>query len=201
MFRISPNLLFLILCGLLSPFSVIAQGAAPEDHPALEIASEYVRNITNQDWAAAAEKMKFRHLERDHARYIRSARNTPSVDDEVRMLKRLKVERMRDLESMSGKEFFAADRAAAHGERGLTPLMNQKLQESFEMTLLGGLLEGDSIVHVMIRTSHETIEAVVNELVIISVEKDEGDWVISPEHQQIRVQPILGAPAPAKAGG
>ena len=60
------------------------------------------------------------------------------------------------------------------------------------MTFLGQALEGSDVTHVVARSSQETLESVIDELLMISCKKDkEGKWKIVPDMARPNVTPLV----------
>jgi|GEM_PF-1902135 len=181
---------------LAMPISAVAQSAIDEKHPAVATAVAYVRDVSTKNWESAAEKLKARHLDLQRVKYSRAIRSTPSIDAEVRMLQRLGVERVREVEAMSGRDFYIRHQRAIDNERKLTPSTHKRMTETFKATFLGAIQEGDGLVHVVMRTSHNTLNATVSELLIVSMEKDGSNWLVAPEHQELQIKPLITGDLP-----
>ena len=147
---------------------------------------------------AAAEKVKPKHLDAQVKKYARAVRNTPSVDAEDAMLRRLGVKRLREIEAMDGPAFYVAHQRALERERRITPTTRKRIEESFHFKLLGAVEENDDLVHILVRTSHETLNAIISELLIVSIESVAGNWLIAPEHQEMKVRPLITGELPAE---
>lgn len=186
------------LCVMGGARKATAAGALGDDHPAVAIALDYVNYVSMRRYEVAAAQIKPEYLDRQLHKYVRAVRATPSVATEEAMLGRLGVQRIREVEAMDGSSFFVAHQQALDKERRITPNTRKKMEDSFRSELLGGVRESDSVVHVLIRTRHETLNAVISELLMVSLELVEGKWLVAPEHQELRMRPLITGELPAE---
>ena len=176
-------------------------GDPPEtiSHPVAVTANAYLRKVAEKDWPAAAEFIKPRALARQHHEYAMLARRAPTIDEEVRILERLGIERLRDLEKMTPTQFYIANREALERANRLTPAVIAKMKETFRADILGVVEEEpDRLTHVLVRTTHETLDTVITERILLSFEKDpaSGKWLVAPEYQTMGVRPLITGELP-----
>lgn len=187
-------LAFVFFSGALRKLS--AEGVLADDHPAIAIAVDYVNYVSMRRYELAASQIKPDYLKRQVNKYVRAVRSTPSVATEDAMLGRLGVERVREVEAMEGIRFYVAHQQALDKERRITPATREKMEKSFRYELLGGLRETNEVVHVLVRTRHETLNAVISELLMVSLELVDGEWRVAPEHQELRMRPLITGELP-----
>jgi hypothetical protein len=171
-------------------------GNLSDDHPAVAIALDYVNYVSRSRYEVAALQIKPDYLEDQVRKYVRAVRSTASIETEEAMLRRMGVERIRDIEEMGGMQFYVAYQQALDRERKLTPATRARMEESFRSELLGGVSESQTVAHAVIRTRRETLNAVISELLVVSLELIDGKWLIAPEYQELSMKPLITGEVP-----
>lgn len=186
----------------------LALGAAaetlPPNHPSATVVKTYLENIVKQDWKASSEMLLPASLERKKAQMVEIVRNSRTMTEEATRLKLLGVKDLRALEKLSPQEAYIADRKAGHemDERfKITPEVVKRKQETLRINILGLVPEeGGKIVHAVVRTRQETLDASIEELLVISVAQDKEDskkWLVVPDMQVPITTPLKQPETPA----
>jgi len=197
-------------------FSVVGFSAQAEniplDHPASGVVKEYLGAVVKQDWMTAATMLLPTSLERKQKETIQVVKTAPTMSDENEMLRKLGVKDISDLDKMTPQEFYAADRMAVHQKMSVSPEIKRKKQETLKIDVisLGGEDE-NRVVHAVVRTSQETLDARIEELFLISMIQDKENpkkWLVVPDMMRPMTTPLAAAsaapaatpPAPTSSG-
>jgi hypothetical protein len=176
----------------------------PADHPTAAFVKSYLQSIVKQDWEGAASMLLTSSLERKKTQIIDNIKNSRTMTEEEAKLKLLRVKDVRDIEKMSPQAAYIADRKAVHDldERmKITPEVLKRKEETLRINILGLVPEEDGkIVHAVVRTHQETLDASIEELLLISVVQDREDpkkWFVAPDMQVPITTALKQAAAPA----
>jgi hypothetical protein len=165
-------------------------GAAPEDHAAAKVSATYIKAVAAQDWDAAFLLLEKDSVAMRRAEMVEAVRASPTIDIERRRLEALGIKSLEELRDMDEKSFYIAERKASHDRLETTPAEVQKKMASLVMNFLA-VGEEDDLAHVVVRTSHETPEARVSELLFLSLRKgSDGVYRVAPEVQRPQVEEL-----------
>jgi hypothetical protein len=157
----------------------------PMNHPTAELVKTYLTAVVNQDWEKAGSMLALPSLQKKLQETVSIIQMAPTMTEEAAMLAKLGVKDLAELQKMSPTAFYAAERAAVHQRIGADPAVMAKKKETLKINIIGLAGEdGDRIVHAVVRTSQETLKEKIQELFLISLEKDAEDgkkWLIVPD--------------------
>jgi hypothetical protein len=181
-------------------FTGISRGHAenlPADHPSSAAVKEYLKAVVKEDWKTAADMLLPKSLDRLKQSTVNAIKNARTMSEEAAMLGMFGVKDIRDLEKMSSQETYVLDRKAVHERNRIKPDDLKRKQETLNINILG-LVPEDSgkIVHAVVRTKQETTEMMIEELLIISVVRDQQDskkWYVVPDMQVPLTTPLKAA--------
>ncbi|MCE9518623.1 MAG: hypothetical protein K8R87_03525 [Verrucomicrobia bacterium] len=193
-----------LLLGLILLFPAHLQAETiPADHPSAAMVKSYLTNVVKQDWPAASEMLLPSSLERKKAQMVEIIKNSRTLTEENAKLKMLNVKDVRDIEKMTPQAAYIADRKAVHelDERmKITPEVLKRKLDTLKIDILGLIPEeAGKIIHAVVRTRQETLEASIEELLLISVVQDKTDskkWYIAPDMQVPITLPLKTEDAP-----
>lgn len=179
--------------------------AIPPDHASAKLVKAYLENVVKQDWNAASEMLLPTSLERKKAQMIDIIKSSRTMTEEQAKLRLLGVKDLREVEKMTAQAAYIADRKAVHemDERmKITPEVLKRKTETLNINILGLVPEDDGkIVHAVVRTRQETLDASIEELLLISVVQDRSDskkWYVAPDMQVPITLPLKAEEAPKK---
>lgn len=168
----------------------------PPDHPAAELVKTYLTAVVHQDWEKAGSMLAVPSLEKKLQETVSIIQMAPTMTEEAAMLAKLGVKDLAELQKMSPTAFYAAERAAVHQRIGADPAVMAKKKETLKINIIGLAGEdGDRIVHAVVRTSQETLKEKIQELFLISLEKDAQDakkWLIVPDMMRPLAEKLPG---------
>jgi len=168
----------------------------PLDHPAAGLVKTYLTAVVNQDWEKAGSMLAVPSLEKKLQETVSIIQMAPTMTEEAAMLAKLGVKDLAELQKMSPTAFYAAERAAVHQRIGADPEVMAKKKETLQINIIGLAGEdGDRIVHAVVRTSQETLKEKIQELFLISLEKDAQDakkWLIVPDMMRPLAEKLPG---------
>ncbi|MCB1208782.1 MAG: hypothetical protein KDK97_05625 [Verrucomicrobiales bacterium] len=180
----------------------------PADHPCVAIVKDYLTDVVNQDWKGAAGYLAEFSLVQRQRDTVAAIKMAPTMTEEAAMLAKLGVKDVRELEKMTPQDLYVAERQAVHEKLALPEDVVKRKKESLKVDVLGvcGEEEG-KIVHIVVRTSQETMTDRIEELFLISLVQDKDNakkWFIVPEMMRPTKVPLAdaaadSAPAPAPA--
>jgi hypothetical protein len=183
----APRSLFCIASALILSFQAPESRAEnlPMNHPTAELVKTYLTAVVNQDWEKAGSMLALPSLQKKLQETVSIIQMAPTMTEEAAMLAKLGVKDLAELQKMSPTAFYAAERAAVHQRIGADPAVMAKKKETLKINIIGlAGEEGDRIVHAVVRTSQETLKEKIQELFLISLEKDADDgktWLIVPD--------------------
>lgn len=203
------NLAILTLSAL-SAFGLISKAENVQlDHPSAAAVKAYLTAVVAQDWKSAATMLLPTSLERKQKETIAIVKMAPTMTEERQMLEKLGAKDIGELEKMSAQDFYIADRIAVHQKMNISDEVKKKKQESLQIKVvsLGG--EDDNrVLHAVVRTSQETVDAKIEELFLISMVQDKENkdkWLVVPDMMRPITTPLkdgaaAAAPAAPKEG-
>lgn len=169
----------------------------PPDHPTAALVKEYLTAVVNQDWEKAGSMLYVPSLERKQQETVSVIKMAPTMTEEAAMLAKLGVKDLAELEKMSPRAFYAAERAAVHARMSIEPAVLARKKETLKINIIGlAGEEGDRIVHAVVRTYQETLKEKIQELFLISLQKDESSekkWLIVPDMMRPLAEKLPGA--------
>jgi hypothetical protein len=183
----APRSLFCFASALILSFQAPESRAEnlPMNHPTAELVKTYLTAVVNQDWEKAGSMLALPSLQKKLQETVSIIQMAPTMTEEAAMLAKLGVKDLAELQKMSPTAFYAAERAAVHQRIGADPAVMAKKKETLKINIIGlAGEEGDRIVHAVVRTSQETLKEKIQELFLISLEKDAEDgkkWLIVPD--------------------
>jgi hypothetical protein len=168
----------------------------PMEHPAAALVKSYLTAVVHQDWEKAGSMLAVPSLEKKLQETVSIIQMAPTMTEEAAMLAKLGVKDLAELQKMSPTAFYAAERAAVHQRIGADPAVMAKKKETLKINIIGLAGEdGDRIVHAVVRTSQETLKEKIQELFLISLEKDsknEKNWLIVPDMMRPVAEKLAG---------
>lgn len=190
------QLLSLFAC-LVAFSSMVHAETLTQDHPTADIVKKYLRAIVDQDWHTSSQMLVPTSLERRKLQIIEAIKRSPTITAEAAALATLGLKDLRDLEKMPAQEVYMAERKAMHERLGIKPEVMKRKQETFKATILGLIGEDKGkTVHALVRTSQETGDTVIEELLLISLVQDKDStqkWLIAPDMQNPVTRPLSKA--------
>lgn len=200
---LSPSLLLALT--LLTPAALRAE-TVPADHPAAAFVKTYLQNVVKQDWAASSEMLLPSSLERKKAQMVEIIRNSRTMTEEKAKLDLLKAKDIREVEKMTPQAAYIADRKAVHEMDERMKITAEVIKRKFDtlsVNILGLISEeAGKIIHAVVRTRQETMDASIEELLLISVVQDKTDlkkWYVAPDMQVPMTLPLKKEEAPKEA--
>ena len=169
----------------------------PIDHECASLVKKYLTAVVEQDWKTAAEMIITESLERRQRETVGIIKAAPTMTDEAAMLQGYNAKDYKELEKMTPQEFYVVDRNAWHQKLKIAPETMKRKKETLKINILSVASEPDKkYVHVVVRTSQETLADKIEELFLISFvphPKNSKSWLISPEMKDRPViTPLLG---------
>ena len=187
------HLLSLFVC-LVAFSSTVHAETLTLDHPAAEVVKKYLHAIVEQDWQTSSQMLVPTSLERRKAQIIEAIKRSPTITAEAAALATLGLKDLRDLEKMPAQEVYIAERKAMHERLGIKPEVMKRKLETFKANILGLVGEDKGkTVHALVRTSQETGDSVIEELLLISMVQDKDSakkWLIAPDMQNPVTRPL-----------
>jgi hypothetical protein len=189
---------FLLTCVTGSFLSLAAQAETlPATHPTAAVVKKYLESVVKQDWETAGNMLLPTSLERRKEQMILSIKNSETMTIEAAKLNMLGIKDIKELQKMSPQQAYVVDRKAVHERVKLTEEVLKKKQETLKINILGLIPEDDAkIVHALVRTNQETLDAKIDELLLISVVQDKADakkWLVAPDMQNPVTTPLKAA--------
>lgn len=175
----------------------------PPDHPAAALVQSYLDHVVKQDWTTTSTMLLPSSLERKKDQMVENIKNSRTMTEEQTKLKLLGAKDVREIEKMSPQDAYIADRKAVHqmDERmKITPEVIKRKSETLRIVILALVPEDEGkVVHAVVRTRQETLDASIEELLLISAVQDKADpkkWYVAPDMQVPITAPLKKEEAP-----
>ncbi len=188
------HLLKFLTSFLCATATCLAQDAAPANHPAAPVALIYLKAVVGQDWQKCSEMLLHGALARKHQDAIKIVKNSSTMPEETAWLASLNLKSIAELEKLTPQQFYVTERSAVH--KGLVQPAGSLARQlaTIQMTVLSvGTEEGGRFAHVLVRSHRETTDAMVHELTLVSLVRDEADptkWSVMPDTQLPVAEPL-----------
>jgi hypothetical protein len=191
-----PNLV-LFFCIFIFAISLRAE-VLPLNHECADLVKRYLTAVVEQDWKTAAEMIVEDSLQRRQRETVSIIKSAPTMTDEAAMLQGYNAKDYKELEKMSPQEFYVVDRNAWHQKLKIAPETTKRKKETLKIEILSVADEKQKgFVHVVVRTSQETLTDKIEELFLISFvpnPKSPKNWLIAPEMKdRPTITPLAGA--------
>lgn len=182
---------------LSSIFTVSAENL-PADHPSAGVVKKYLESVVKQDWKTAADLLLPPSLERRKIQMIGAVKSSATMTEEATKLSMLGLKDISELEKLSPKDAYVADRKAVHDRMKISPENIKKKVDTLKINILGLVSESEGkVIHAVVRTKQDTLDSTIEELLLISLTQDKESsktWLIVPDMQAPITTP-LNAPA------
>lgn len=169
----------------------------PLDHECAGLVKKYLTAVVEQDWKTAADMIVEDSLQRRQRETVSIIKSAPTMTDEAAMLQGYNAKDYKELEKMSPQEFYVVDRNAWHQKLKIAPETTKRKKETLSIEILSVATEKQKgYVHVVVRTSQETLTDKIEELFLISFvpnPKNPKSWLIAPEMKdRPTITPLAG---------
>jgi hypothetical protein len=140
-------------------------------------------------------------LARRQKKVAEAIKNSSTMTEEAAKLSLLGLKDVRELEKMSPQEAYVLDRKAVHDRLKIPAATIKRKSDTLKIKILGVASEEEGkIIHVVVRTSQETEDTLIEELLLISCAQDKEDakkWLIVPDMQEPITTPLKAPAAPS----
>jgi hypothetical protein len=197
--RLLPSLsLILALTGGLVPQSraQTATAAQAESHPAAGVVVSYLRYSIGRQFAKAAALIEPESLKGLHADYVRRLKAAPLMQEEEDMCRAVGKKNLEAVSVMTPTDFYIAYNSGLQERYQVTDEVNAHIAQSLELSIISVGEEKPGLVHVVVRTAHNTMTVHVENLETLSLVNQGGSWLVSLSEKMPKVSK-LNAAAPA----
>ena len=159
-------------------------------HPAAKIVSDYLAAVVGQNWKDAAEHVAVDALERRKQQFVEAVAASPTIDIERARLEGLSVRDIEELRRMDPREFYERERDALHRPLNVTPATLERKRDTLKVSFIAVVEEGEDIAHALVRTTQETLDTLIEEMLVLTLEKQSDDvWRVVPDAQRPIISP------------
>jgi hypothetical protein len=174
-----------------------------EKHPAAQVVVKFLRYSVNREYEKAAELIQPDSLVTLQKEYLAKVKNPRVALDQVTaMCRAVGVQDERGIEAMTPRAFYAAYNQGMQRRYNVTDEVNRRIADTLELGLLSVAEEGPALVHFVVRTQHRTMANEVRHLEIISLVRQDAQWLVSLGEHEPKYTPLAAgtrtAPAVAK---
>ena len=181
---------------LLAPLSAFAQDDPKATaHPASKVVQNYLQLVLQRQWNQSATLVEPSSLKQLHADFLRRLKAAPTMDDEQEMTRRVGKETFTEVENMTPLAFYTAYHDGLQERWKVSPEVIKKVRDSLTVRLLSLAEEDPEHVHILVRTKHSNDKALIENLELISLIKQDGSWKVALNEQAPRITPLDQAPA------
>jgi hypothetical protein len=168
--------------------------SAGESHPATAVVREYLNFVLQREWGKSADLVEPKSLDSLQKDYMERVRRAQTMDEEEMMFRRVGKSTMEDLVAMAPKDFYMAYHKGLQERMQIDEAALERVKKSLQMKVLSVAEEGDSRVHVLVRTKHANDKIQVENLELISLLKTGGKWLVGLNEQMPKVTGLDGKP-------
>ncbi len=152
----------------------------PNDHPASTIVIQYLNHALRHEWTKATSLITANSLSNVHQGWVAGVkRNARTIDDEMDAVRLVGKKSLKEVENMDSGAFYAAYHKAQQREFAMDEDRLAQIMKSLQVNVLSAGVEGDSLVHILVRTKHVDDNAQVSNLELVSLRKTESGWRVS----------------------
>lgn len=190
-------------CIFLSPVAAQDTPTEFDKHPAVAVVKDYLKCMLEQDWTGSSKLVEPKSLNDLRDDYVKRVKSTASLDEEKMVVEKFKVERLEDIEKMSGTDFYIAYHRLLKERAPVEPAVLKKVRDSMKLRILSVAMENENLCHILVRTKHNNDRVTVESLEVLSMVKLGGKWVVGLNEQTPKITPLdaagSGAAAPVPA--
>ena len=161
-----------------------------EAHPATQVVIRYLRLSLNHDFDKAAAIMEPDSLKEFQRQYVERMKQPIGLDEVLAMCRAVGKEDETDVEKMPPAEFYAAYNRGLQKRYNVTPEAHQRIADTLDLVVLAAADERPDLVHMLVRTKHETLRNRIQNLELITLVKKDDQWLVSLGEQLTKVQPL-----------
>jgi hypothetical protein len=177
-----------------------------ERHPAAKVVVDFLRLSVNRDWEKVAGLVAPDSLETLKRDYLKSVGDpTLPFDQAQAMCRAVGVEDEAAIAAMTPVAFYVAYNQGLQKRYNVTDAINRRIAQTLELNLLSIAEERADLVHLVVRTEHQTMNHQVRNLEIVSLVKQNGRWLVALGEQKPKYTPLPGKPGasaePREPGG
>jgi hypothetical protein len=158
-----------------------------EQKAAEKVVVSYLDLALRHDWASATKLVEPASLAGVKDGWLERAERAPTIDDEMRIVRSVGKESLDEVRAMPPAEFYAAYHAALAQRFNLTEARIKSIADSLKLRVLAIAMETDSLVHVLVRTTHADEDRHVSKLELVSLVKAGDRWLVSLDEQGPKV--------------
>ena len=160
-------------------------------HPAAKVVTDYLKAVVGQDWKDAAEHVALDALQRRQQQFVEAVQASPTIDIERARLEGLDVRDIEELRRMDPREFYQRERDAMHRPLNVTPATLDRKKNSLKVSFIAVVEDGDTVTHALVRTTQETLDTMIEEMLVLTLEKQADDaWRVVPDAQRPIITPL-----------
>ena len=160
---------------------------AINQHPATLVTFEYLRNAMGQDWRKASALMEPASLEILKARYIIRIKAAATLDDEIRLVRRLDCSNLTEVEKLEPNEFYVRFHAGIQNRFNIDQDKLKKILDSLGVKVLSlaeETVNSKEYCHILVRTRHSNGDKQISALDLVSLLKVDGKWKVTTTAQE-----------------
>ncbi len=174
--------------------------ALPADHPTAAFLKKYYTAMVSHDWPSMADMLYPSSLEKRHQTMVANIKRSTTLTEEAVKLDMVGLKDIRELEKMSPKDAYVAERKAVDKRSNLSAEAQKKMQDTLNVNILGLIAEDNGkTVHAVVRVKQETLDRNFEQLSLVSLVQDPANakkWFVVPDSMDPILKPLKGA-APA----
>jgi hypothetical protein len=168
-----------------------------EEHAATKVVAKYLRASIQRNFEAAATMVDPDSLTGLHQDYVRRLRSAKLMADEEKMCRAVGVGKVEEVAAMDPVVFYVRYNQDMQRRYQITDEVNKRMASTLDIAVLGLAVESASLVHLVVRTKHHTMDNAIDNLETVSVTAKTGTWMISLSEKMPKIRPLVPA-APTK---
>ncbi len=160
---------------------------AINQHPATLVTFEYLRNAMGQDWRKASALMEPASLEILKARYIIRIKAAATLDDEIRLVRRLDCSNLNEVEKLQPSDFYVRFHAGIQNRFNIDQDKLKKILDSLGVKVLSlaeETVNSKEYCHILVRTRHSNGDKQISAIDLVSLLKVDGKWKVTTTAQE-----------------
>ena len=164
-----------------------------EKHPAVQVVKDYLKFMLAQDWERSSALVEDESMKSLRDDYLARIKRSATLDEEKEIVEKFKLQRLEDMEKMAPRDFYVTYHRVLKDRHSVPEEVIQKVRDTMQLRVLSVGEENENLTHVLVRTKHANDKALIENLELISLVKQNGKWMVGLNEQVPKITPLEGA--------
>ena len=171
-----------------------AQAADLEQHPAAKVVRAYLGMIITRQWKQSVDIVDEKSMQVLHEDYVARLKQSPTMDEEEGMVRRVGKSSVEEVQAMKPKEFYTAFHEGLQERYKVEEDKLELIRKTITMKVLSIAEETPTLAHVLVRAKYSTGERIIERLELVSLVKPADKWLVALNEQAPKTTALDGTP-------